>query len=284
MKKLTFTKCLCLICIVAFLSISAVATDETTLHIDEVGLSLTIPCEYEIFTHGTKASDPRFAAMGLDGESMEEMLSTNLYLSAISKDFTSEITVTMAPNKIYEDYNLLGASAVKLMADSFAKDLFEANGVKLIDYNLYQHSQALFIEYHYKKSSTEASAIQYSTIYDGNITYWSYNGDLTNEDKSFAKSIAEAAVFDKDPQRTPTEAETPSFVYTDNNSGVSFTVPRNWAEQSLNKEREYITAKFNKWPILVKNCAITHKNPSKEKGRPKFSRQSVYAIFYQDFL
>jgi len=247
MKKLTFAKCLCLICIVAFLSISVVATDGTTLHIDEVGLSLTIPSEYEIFTHGTKASDPRFTEMGLDGKSMEQMLSTNLYLSAIAKDFTSEITVTMAPNKIYEDYNLLGYSTVKLMADSFAKDLFEANGVELIDHTVYQHNQALFIEYHYKNLTTQASAIQYSTIYDGkdiNITFWSYDGEITNADKRFAKNITQEVVFDKDPQKV-VAAETPSFEYVDKNSGLSFTVPHNWVEESLSKEREYITAKFS---------------------------------------
>ena len=247
MKKHVILKCISLIYVFVVLCLFITATDEKILHLEEVGLSLPVPFEYEIFTHGTKASDPRFAEMGLDGKAMEKMLGENLYLSAIKTDFTSEIAVTMAPNKLYEDYNLLGVAAVKVLVDSFVKDLLASNGIELIDYSFYQHQQALFVEYICKSIETGAYAVQYSTVYDGkdiNITFWSYDGEITSEDKRFARSIAEETVFDADPKTVPAPAETPSFVYKDSRSGTSFTVPRNWVEKSLSKERTYITAKF----------------------------------------
>ena len=246
MKRHTLFRNFCMILMVIIMCISAWA-GETRVHIDEVGVSLTIPSGYEIFIHGTKANDPRFEAMGLDGQTMENMLSTELYLTALTNDLTSEIAITMAPNDFYEDYNLLGINAVKLLVESLYKDLFEEKGMEFIDYDIYQHEQALFVKYRFKNPATGGSAIQYSTIYDGkdiNITFWSYDGDVSFGDWLLAERVTETIVFDKEPQKIPEKADTPSFIYTDKNAGISFTVPQNWVEEDFKKEREYITAKF----------------------------------------
>ena len=47
-----------------------------------------------------------------------------------------------------------------------------------------------------------------------------------------------------EPQLNPPPAKTESFTYTDPTSGMVFTVPANWVEEPMFKEREFIDVKF----------------------------------------
>lgn len=247
MKKNKLFGFMCVIFIGVLLCISIMADEGTRLHLEEVGISITIPSEYEIFMPGVSSDDPRFEQMGIDGEHMVELLNSGFYLSAVARDFSAEITVSMTPNSFYKDYNLLGANAVRTWVESFARDMFETVDAELIDYSIFQHEQALFVEYHVKNLSNLASAIQYSTIYDSknvNITYWFYDGDITQADRVLVKSVVDEVVFDTEPQKPNPVSETKAFVYTDSATGTSFTVPDGWKERELSQEREFIDAAF----------------------------------------
>lgn len=249
MKKrfLPFLFAACLLCLAQVLCVVVLADAGTKVHVDDVGLTITVPQEYEVFLHGTDADDPRFSKMGIDGAIVAEALSGNVYLSAITEDFSSEIAITMDENQYYKDYNLLGEATVDALA-GLSEDYFASMGIDLIEHTTYQHTQALFAVYSYKQRFASGCALQYSTVYDShsiNITFWSYDGDITQADKDNAKSIVDGIVFDKAPM-LPAVEETPAFEYTDENSHVSFTVPRNWAQKDLLASSESMTAKFTR--------------------------------------
>lgn len=59
------------------------------------------------------------------------------------------------------------------------------------------------------------------------------------------RRIVESIHFDTEPKLNKSPIQTEAFLYTDKDSGISFTVPANWVETPMNEERKYLDAKFS---------------------------------------
>jgi hypothetical protein len=58
------------------------------------------------------------------------------------------------------------------------------------------------------------------------------------------ETIVNSVRFDQNPPTSKLEEDTSSFIYTDTDSGISFTIPANWKQKDFTENREYLDAKF----------------------------------------
>lgn len=228
-------------------SVSASAAG-STYYLSELGMQIDLPEDYIVFTRDTPADDPNFILYGISKEDMDSLLvQQSMYLDAITSTGDAEVVVTMIESPL-EDFNQLSDSTLKILASSFTSE-YESMGITLLRSEVYQHSQAKFLKLYISRSSEQGTVygLQYYTVYDSkaiNVTLHSYLGEIGPYEEGALLDIVDTVRFDTAPQLNDPPAETEAFVYTDVNTGLSFTVPANWVEKPLNEEREYITAKF----------------------------------------
>lgn len=219
----------------------------STYKLEEVGLEVSIPSTYNVITRDTPVSSPIFKELGVSGkELIEQFKTTFIYLNAIPKGVTSEeIVVTMAPNDI-NNFSVLSATSLKLFASSWISS-WEELGINISKYDVYEHSQAKFVRLYFEDTVNSVNGLQYYTIYNGkaiNFTMRSYSGRITSTQEQAIKNIVDTIKFDTPPVETPSGVETEAFIYTDTKTNTKFTVPANWYEKELSKEREFIDVKF----------------------------------------
>ena len=229
-----------------FFTLQTYATSNT-YKLDELGLEISIPSTYDVITRDTPVSSPIFKELGISGkELIEQFKTTFIYLNAIPKGVTSEeIVVTMAPNDI-NNFSVLSATSLKMFASSWIST-YEELGFNISKYDVYEHSQAKFVRFYFEDTVNSVNGLQYYTIYNGkaiNFTIRSYSGGITSTQEQAIKNIVDTIKFDTPPVEIPSGVETEAFIYTDTKTNTKFTVPANWYEKELFKERDAIDVKF----------------------------------------
>ncbi|MEL7610061.1 MAG: zinc ribbon domain-containing protein [Bacillota bacterium] len=201
-RKIGQILCICIVVAsIFFLSLSAYAAGTTKYTLDELGLSVSLPADYAVFTRDMDATDPNLAAYDLTKEGMSSLMtSRNIYLNAWDKNIDHEIVISMIP-----------------MTDD-----------SLVDFNLYSDIEL------FRMATVIASESEHKET-----TF------IKSEIYQQLKSIVDSTVFDTAQQAAVTSAAPASaFTYTDLETQTTFTVPANWAETALSKQREFIDVKF----------------------------------------
>ena len=240
-------------------SATAFASSGKTYQLAELGMSIDIPTEYVVFTRDITDNDPNLSAYGLcKSDLLSLMKSRNIYLNAWDKDVNFEIIVTMIESKI-NDFNLMSDTVLNTLASSF-KSAYIDRGITVEKYEIYQHDQAKFIKVYINQpnGADKVYGLQYYTVYDNkaiNVTMQSYSGKINSDKETILKSIVSTVHFDKGPQmvESPTDTDdSEAFLYTDKDTGSTFTVPANWTQESLSAERAFLDIMFtsNKEPGL----------------------------------
>lgn len=244
MRRLSLIMVLSLI-LASFTPMTLMATDAVnTYELSELDLSVGIPNKYSVITRETDAGDPVFGKYGVSKESVTTHFETNnIYLNALS-DNSEEIVVTMLPNTI-SDFNTISDPALEILASKL-EEQFQADNVNILDYEIYQHTQTKFLKIHFYDSINTAYGLQYYTIYNYkamNFTLKSYSGDITSEQENAIKTVVDSVKYNTVCENSEQE-ETSSFVYTDEESGVTFSVPANWIQEELHENREFLDVSF----------------------------------------
>lgn len=225
---------------------SPVTASSETLDLDDLGLQVTIPSGYSVITRQTPASDPVFRELGTSkSELISHFQSSNIYLNAISDTYNEEIVVTMSEIAL-SDFNLLSDVVLETLASSLA-DQYADFGIHVSKYDIYHHSQATFIRLYFTDTGKTVHGLQYYTAYDGkamNFTMRSYEGSISARQEQTIKTVIDSIRYDKEPSSAASSENTEAFVYTDQERALTFTVPANWKQEALSKDREYIDAKF----------------------------------------
>ena len=220
----------------------------TTYELDELGMSIELPSNHIVFTRDIKANDPNLNAYGLTKDGLSSLMQErSIYLNAWDEDINYEIIITMIDSPL-ADYNLLSDTTLAAVVSSFETE-YAGAGITFIRSDIYQHSQAKFAKIYISQPNNGETAygLQYNTVYNGkaiNITMQSYSGKIDSNKESILKKIVDTVHFDTDPQLNPPPTQTEAFTYTDPSSGMTFTVPANWVEEPMFKEREFIDVKF----------------------------------------
>lgn len=217
--------------------------------LDEVGMTMEIPADLVVFTRDIQSDDPNLRAYGLTKDELSSlMLEQSIYLNAWDPDINYEIIVTMIKSP-FEDYNQFSDTMLSTLISAFEED-YERSGMTWIRSELYQHRQAKFAKIYISQpmNGETVYGLQYHTVYDGkaiNLTLHSYSGPIDSNAETVLQEIVEDVRFDTEPQYKTPPAETEAFLYTDPDSGMTFTVPANWVEAPMMEERETLDVKFS---------------------------------------
>lgn len=239
-----FLLCCLLCCLFPF---SVLAADRT-YKLEELGMSIDLPDDHVVFTRDISSDDPNLSVYGLTKDSLSSLMyEENIYLNAWDESAGYEIIVAMTESS-YENFNLLSDTTLNRLT-SFFEEEYKREGVAFIKSEIYRNSQTKFIKLYISQPDDGETAygLRYYTVYNGKdiiITIQSYSGEIDSRKESLLKGIVDSAHFDDKPTQNNPPAQTAAYTYTDANSGLTFTVPENWAEAPKNEEYEYINAKF----------------------------------------
>lgn len=224
----------------------SVLAASNTYDLDELELQVTIPNGYSVITRDTPSNDPIFSDLGTTKSALiNQFESSNIYLNAISDTYNEEVVVTMVQNSII-NFSLLSDTSLNALASTLVNQ-YTNYGINVSKYEIYQHSQAKFIRLYFTDIGKTVYGLQYYTIYDGkaiNFTMRSYEGSLSSRQETAIKTIVDSIKYDKAPPVADQGEDTNSFIHSDSDSGVTFTVPTNWKQEELTKDREFIDVKF----------------------------------------
>lgn len=248
MKQRILGVCICC-ALMLLLSIPAYATDTTEYTLNKLGLTVSMPTDYIVFTRDINANDPNLSAYGLTKDSLSSLMnSRSIYLGGWDENVNNEINITMFDSP-FVDYNLYSGTTLSAIATSF-EPIYENAGLTAIKSEIYQHSQAKFLKIYVSQSNGDSTAygLQYHTVYADkaiNITMTCYSGQISSSNEAALKNIIDSVAFDTAPQVAESDfIPTNAFKFTDSKTQTTFTVPANWVEGELSKERKYISAKF----------------------------------------
>lgn len=245
MKRL-FAVALAILLLMAMPFTVSVSAASNTYDLDELELQVTIPTGYSVITRDTPASDPIFSDLGTTKSALiSQFENSNIYLNAISDTYNEEVVVTMMENSL-SNFALLSDTALNTLASALVNQ-YTDYGINVSKYDIYQHSQAKFVRLYFTDTGKTVHGLQYYTIYDGkamNFTMRSYEGSLSSRQETAIKTIVDSIKYDKAPPTVDPGEDTASFVHTDTDSGVTFTVPANWKQEAFTKDREFIDVKF----------------------------------------
>lgn len=237
-----------LLCMALLVPISAQATGTTTYDLDQLGMSIDIPNDYDVFTRDTPADDPAYAWYGFTKKDLDSLLEQqNAYLNALLPDISQEIVVIMVDSPL-QNLSPMSNAAISFFASEL-DNTYEDLGYTFLKYEIYQHEQIKFLKIYVfqENNGLPDYGLQYYTACNGqgiSITLHSYTGEITQADEDALQKIVDSAVFQNAEPIPEADISAEPFEYVDAKTGVSFTVPANWREEALFDERETISAKF----------------------------------------
>lgn len=178
---------------------SGVASEEWNRYaIDEIGMSVSFPAGYDVFTRNMPDGSQLLAEYGITSEAVNEILiENNFYLDAYSADNTKEIAVTMIGSSV-SDFSIWSDDSLMFMASSWVAE-FEKIGTIVEKYDIHHCGPATFVRL-WERATADPNlyGLQYYTTYDYqaiNITMHSYNGPITAADEALMLAIVNSAVF-----------------------------------------------------------------------------------------
>ena len=217
-----------------------------TYDLDDLELQVRIPSGYIVITRNISANAPILRDLGMTkAEVVRQFEASNIYLNAVSETHNEEIVVIMTENALSNFSQFSDTTLLALV--SAIEDQYADFGLIVSKYDIYQHPQAKFIRLYFYDTANTVHGLQYYTVYNGksiNFTMRSYEGSLSSRQEANIKTVVDSVQFDKAPPASAPGNDTASFLHTDPDSGVTFTVPDNWTQEEFSKDREFIDVKF----------------------------------------
>lgn len=273
--------------------LTAVAAYGGTYQLDELDMSIELPEDYVVFTRDISEEDPDLDAYGLSKADLEALMEErSIYLNAWDEDINFEIIVTMTDSPL-GDLNEYSSTELNAMA-SVLETEFSKLGITVSSHDIYQHKQARFVKFYKNQPGDQGTVfdLQYYTVYNGqgiNITMQSFSGTIDSSKELILKRIVDSVHFGTDPVKMPPPEETEPFVYLDSDTGLEFTVPANWVQTELSKERETLDIKFMStlergMSILYGSMDFWEDVRKETQGNPlfSFSRKDIDNSFFTD--
>ncbi|MBE6952194.1 MAG: zinc ribbon domain-containing protein [Ruminococcaceae bacterium] len=228
MKRI-FASLLIVLCLIGVCSPLALTAD-TRYEIPEVGISIWLPEEYAAQVRSGEPNNTYLSIVGFTyAECMDLMLESNMYLDAFSDDLCEVyIAMTDVGTADLRDYT----SAELNTTLSTVKSSYDPL-VSVRECYVREISGIPFFYIEYAKSSESLNVYtqHYITMLNGkrlDIGHSVINRQIGSADRNEMDSIINSFTLLSD-----TRKPSPAFVYTDEVSGVSFTVPENYKQKEL---------------------------------------------------
>jgi len=194
---------------ISFLFAAVIVMAATSAYkLRDINLTVTLPPELVVFTRETTASDPNYDY--LEKEALEftaDMEQKNIYLYAINKDKTYDITITATPykqtdNEFIDDYVNLSNEKLEEVRKKEASKLEASEGITVIDSYIYNDNKIPFIVYKILNNTDnntvyilEAYTLKEETNYF--IRLQSYDKEITQEMADSFNEILKSSDFSK---------------------------------------------------------------------------------------
>lgn len=236
MKRI-FASLLIVLCVIGVCSPLTLAADKR-YEIPEAGISIWLPEEYAVQVRSGEPNNTYLSIMGFTyAECMDWMLENKMYLDAFSDDFCEVcIAMTDVGTADLRDYT----SAELNNSLPTIKSTYEQIGSKVSDYYVCTISGIPFfyVEYVLTVETSNIYTQQYITIVNGkrlDISRSVMNRQINAADRREMDSIINSFTLLSD-----TRKQSAAFVYKDDVSGVTFTVPANYKQKELEQNKESI--------------------------------------------
>ena len=208
--------------------------DMTAFEIDDMGLSISVPSTFDVFTRDISNDDPLLAKYNFDAMYLKNFLMlSDIYLNAV--DGPDEIVIAKQENIGYDDFNHCGESTLKYFC-ILLEDSMNQLGITITEQDIYYHPQMSFIRYCAYNPAMSAHSLQYLTVKNNNqmcFSLTSNDGEITEIDKKMMQSVIDSIVFYNDTLNNDSAETSPAFLYKDEDSGATLIVPANWEIKSL---------------------------------------------------
>ena len=241
MRRRIYKGVACLLFLVTFCF--SVQANESECYLENLGFSITFPSDYAVFTPEISNNDPLLQEFGFSRDALIGLMeSKNMEVDAISRTTYDEITIVANPTSATEDFY------TEAFLPMLQSGMQEVAGDKLDIYqcSLYKHDGKNLLYMTFYNGDVFSEGAGYTLISNGmavNITFWPADHEISENDESILRSVVDTVKFSS--HETETKRETPSILYTSPQTSISFTVPQNWQQEELSKEREILEAKFS---------------------------------------
>ena len=183
--------------------------------------NLNLPDGFHVLTPDITDS-PVFDEIPDLREVVEEMSDYDTVAIALSEDFNEQIYVTVTETSFDDFMSLNQTELANLAGDDEIVDTGKAMFIKTTDYD----------------GDEETTSFSYTTVNDGNVislVWVCFKGAPTSE-----KTVIESMDFSASDGGTSSD----SFVYTETDSGLSFTVPAGWRTVSDRRTEDVSRTEF----------------------------------------
>lgn len=191
---------LCILC--SLLSVSAHAA-ENTYHLEEAGLTVTIPDSLAAFTRDYSPDDPELSTFGLTDEILQSVFyDGNNYLVALDRRLAHEVLISAVDNGA--DQTVFETLSDPMPADEIASIMeeYEAMGFQFLEEpRVHQHDQINFLVLNCKYYAEEIPlhCLMYITACNNKsigLTLRSYLGLVTEEQEALMEAMVDSVIFD----------------------------------------------------------------------------------------
>ena len=245
MKKRIMQLCAMLVCICSFLALPVHAASDQYA-IPELDLTISIPTEYDVFTLGMSSNNPLFSDYGTTKADLEaQFIASSIYLDAISPARNEEIVVTMTDSPL-PNLNGMGDTTLMTLAAALVNE-YTNYGITVTDYDIYHQDQLAFIQIYFHDAEETVYGLQFYTVSNEqamNITLRSYEGSISDSQENTICTVVDSICLDYEIETTPAAEAAPAFVHTDEDTGMTFTVPEGWRKGAFDEQRDFLNAKF----------------------------------------
>ncbi len=205
--------------VLLFCAVLPAAHAGDTYDLPELYISVDAPDDWVVMTRDTATNDEAEDFLGVDSATLIDYLQKSyIYINFIKRDISEEIFINMIKDESSEKViSINGYTDTQL--NNFAKELMGMNiddieeaaenvdfqgvmaeDIDWLDYEIYQHSQVVFIKLYYNKylNGVTVPTIQYSTIQNGqsiNVSISSYTGEVPDALEQTGKDIVDSIHF-----------------------------------------------------------------------------------------
>ncbi len=172
--------------------------------VSPVNMKISLPDDMYVLTRDIDENAPALKACDITKEDMvKSFKASDIYLRAIKPDFSYDVTVTTVKNADTTTINNLTELDEKELQEVI-DNLLEQNVYTGCSKSNFNNTLFLSLELEYDSSNTKIYGIQEYTIINGTkvvITFQSYSGEMTDEQKSIMNTIMKSVTFkDIDPR------------------------------------------------------------------------------------
>lgn len=188
------------LCVILILCMPLTCLADSEYVIDDIGIKITFPDNYYVFTRDTLPDDEKFVSLGISYDGLMSVFAAeNIYLEAMDTDAFNNFVIICSDTEEANYFDLGVDGLYKAVMSE--EERLESGGREIIDADLFEAGNVDYVKIY---SKAEDSRMQYITVYNGKkyeFRFVDYNESLTGIDDEYPDSLVEAAIFEQPAQK-----------------------------------------------------------------------------------